>query len=154
MTSGPDTNHKATAPGPFSVDERDGPENAFEAAWPFNADSPHVAGVMRNDAFLSVMLVDVTGLDWEEIRSYLETVRDTARSKNMVPVLVVDLVDFRGLIAEKLAYDTLPNVAANAPLDADLDWPGYLVWRRHLLKEKWRPAAIINLGRNADWDAP
>lgn len=145
---------KATEPNAFSVQEQEKPANAFEAAWPFNADSPHVEGVLRDDAFLSVMLVDVTGLDWATISTYLDTVRDTAKAKNMVPVFVVDLVDFRGLIAENLAYDTLPNVAANAPLDANLDWPSYLAWRRHLLKKKWLPAAIINLGHNADWDAP
>ncbi|MEP1201198.1 hypothetical protein [Tateyamaria sp.] len=154
MTSGPETPPKATEPSTFFAQEQERPANAFEAAWPFNADSPHAEGVMREDAFLSVMLVDVTGLEWETISTYLKTVHDTAKAKNMVPVFVVDLVDFRGLIAESLAYDTLPNVVANAPLDADLDWPSYLAWRRHLLRKKWLPAAIINLGRNADWDAP
>ena len=134
------------------MQEQERPANAFEAAWPFNSDSPHVEGVMREDAFLSVMLVDVTGLEWETISAHLNTVRETAKAKNMVPVFVVDLVDFKGLIAENLAYDTLPNAAANAALDANLDWPSYLERRRHLLRKKWLPAAIINLGRNADWD--
>ncbi|MFL4470171.1 hypothetical protein ACERZ8_09915 [Tateyamaria armeniaca] len=131
-------------------DER--PANAFEASWPFNADSPQVDGVARDDKLLSTMLVDVTGLGWDEIARYLDAVRDSAKAKNMVPIFIVDLVEYRGLIAEGLAYDTLPNVAANAPFARDLDWPSYLAYRRRLLREKWRPSAIINLGPNAGWD--
>ena len=130
------------------------PANAFEAAWPFNADSSQVAGVVSDARFLSIMLVDVTGLEWNAIAEHLPMIRDVARTRTMVPVLVVDLVDFRGLIAENLAYDTLPNVGLNGTLDVALDWDGYLMWRRHLLREKWRPAAIINLGLGADWDTP
>ena len=144
---------EAEAPTPPGTDFEERPANAFEAAWPFDSDSPQVAGVWRGDKFLSIMLVDVTGLEWETITGHLETIRDIAKDKNMVPVFVVDLVEFRGLIEENLAYDTLPNVAANAPFAQELDWPSYLDWRRQLLREKWRPAAIINLGLNADWDA-
>lgn len=132
----------------------DRPANAFEAAWPFNADSPHVSGVLSEEKFLSIMLVDVTGLDWPAIAGRLETLRDIARTKEMVPVFVVDLVDFRDLVTAGIVYDTLPSLAANVPLAEDLDWGSYLVRRRHLLREKWRPAAIINLGQGPDWDAP
>lgn len=130
------------------------PTNAFEAAWPFNSDSPLVAGLLDRDRFISILLVDVTGLDWEAIAGHLPTIRDIADSKRMVPVLVVDLLDYRDLVAEGLAYDTLPNLAANEPLCRELDWTAYLAWRRHLLTEKWRPSAVVNLGPNADWDAP
>ncbi|MEM7320440.1 MAG: hypothetical protein AAF408_15655 [Pseudomonadota bacterium] len=132
----------------------EGPADAFEAAWPFNVDSPQVRDVLREARFLSVMLVDVTGLTWEEITPHLATVRDIARSKEMVPVLIVDLVDYHGLIAEALAYDTLPNLAANCSLDRGLDWRAYLARRRQILQEKWRPAAIINLGTGDEWEAP
>ncbi|WP_254446413.1 hypothetical protein [Ruegeria sp. HKCCD8929] len=138
---------------PVETDPDDSPADVFEAAWPFNADSAQVEGVLREDRFLSVMLVDVTGLDWEAITRHLETVREIAKTKEMVPVFVVDLVEFRGLIAENMAYDTLPIVLANEELEQDLDWSGYLARRRQLLREKWRPAAIINLGLSADWDA-
>ena len=143
-----------SAPEPDQTLAADTPANAFEAAWPFNADSPQVQGVMRPDRFLSIMLVDVTGLEWDAIAAYLDTVRDTAKAREMVPVFIVDLVDFRGLIDAGLAYDTLPNVTANAALDETLDWAAYLSWRRHLLTEKWHPAAIINLGHSPDWGAP
>lgn len=130
--------------------ENEKPTDAFEAAWPFNADSPQVDGVMRDDKFLSTMLVDVTGLEWDEIVGYLDTVRDTAKAKNMVPVFIVDLVEYRGLISEGLAYDTLPNMVANARLTPELDWPAYIAHRRRVLREKWLPAAIINLSPYAD----
>lgn len=144
----------ATPPGDTETGEtEDGPANAFEAAWPFNSDSPQVTGLLREDRFLSILLVDVTGLDWTAISGHLDSVRDIAATKRMVPVLVVDLLDFRGLVEEGLAYDTLPNVAGNRPFAEDLDWAAYLAARRRLLRDKWRPAAIINLGLNADWGA-
>ena len=128
------------------------PRDAYEAAWPFNSDSSQVAGRLREDRFLATMLVDVTGLEWADISGHLQTVRDIAASKEMVPILVVDLVDYRPLIEEGLAYDTLPNTALYAELARELDWDAYLSCRRKLLLDKWRPAATINLGRNPDWD--
>lgn len=132
----------------------DRPANPFEAAWPFDVKSPLIEGLISDRRFLSVMLVDVTGLDWPAISGHLQTVRDIAAAKRMVPVVVVDLTDFRGLVEEGLAYDTLPNIAANAPLAPDLDWPSYVARRRQLLREKWRPAAIVNLGAGPEWDVP
>ena len=137
-----------------NADGSDRPADAFEAAWPFNADSAQVEGLLRSDRFMSIMLVDVTGLHWDQIATYLDTVRETARTKEMVPVFIVDLIDYRPLIAENLAYDTLPNAALNAPLSPELDWPSYLAWRRTLLRDKWHPAAIITLGPHAEWEAP
>ncbi|ABN78239.1 hypothetical protein [Cereibacter sphaeroides] len=121
------------------------------AAWPFTADSPVIAGVARQDRPLAIMLVDLTGLDWPEIEPLLPVAREVAREQEMVPVLVVDLVDFRGLRGAGLAYDTLPNAAANAPLGAG-DWPAYLARRRAVLLSKWQPAAIVHLGTRAEWE--
>ncbi|MGP3698913.1 hypothetical protein [Rhodobacter sp. NSM] len=121
------------------------------AAWPFNADSPVVEGLVRADRPVSVMLVDLTGLDWPRIEPLLPVARDVAREQEMVPVLVVDLVDFRGLRQAGFAYDTLPNAAANASF-AEGDWLSYLARRRAVLVAKWQPRAIVHLGTRAEWE--
>ena len=64
------------------------------------------------------------------------------------------MLDYGALATAQVAYDTLPNPAANAPLAPELDWDAYIARRRTLLREKWRPAAIITLGTAPDWDAP
>lgn len=129
----------------------DPPASLAEAAWPFNTDSPQIAGVLRADRFLSVMLVDVTGLDWEGITGCLPMIREVAQAKEMVPVLIVDLSDYSGLVAENLAYDTMPNAAANAPLEPALDWEGYRAVRRRNLREKWRPKVVAVFGTAPEW---
>jgi hypothetical protein len=122
-----------------------------EAAWPFTADSPVVAEVMRRGRSVEVMLVDLSGLDWPAIEPLIPTAREVAESQGMVPVLIVDLVDLAGIRATRVAYDCLPNAAANAPLAPDMDWPGYVGRCRRLLGEKWRPRAVVHLGVHAEW---
>lgn len=140
-------------PDPGEPDEAaERPLTPAETAWPFNADSPVIEGFTRSDRLLRVLIVDVTGLDWDAIEPRLDMIRQVAREKQMVPVVVVDLVDYAGLRGSGLAYDCLPNATANATLAADLDWTAYIARRRQLLREKWRPAAIVNLGDGPSWD--
>lgn len=127
-------------------------ERRAELTWPFNTDSPVLDGLEVFDRPLEVMLVDVTGLDWNEIEPLLPLARSTASQRGMVPVIVVDLMDFGGLRQSGIAYDVLPNAAANARLYRADNWPEYLSRRRTLLTEKWRPAAIVHLsGRAEGW---
>ncbi|MCE6959800.1 hypothetical protein LAZ40_12285 [Cereibacter sphaeroides] len=124
---------------------------ADEDAWPFNLDSPVIAGALRPGRPLALMLVDLTGLDWPEVEPLLPVAREVAQEQGMVPVLVVDMLRFGGLRTAGFAYDVLPNAAANAPFAPDDDWASYLAHRRTLLVAKWQPAAIVHLGRHAEW---
>ena len=127
------------------------PLHPDEAAWPFTTDSPVIAGVVRADQPLAIMLVDLTGLDWPAIEPLLPMAREVATDQGMVPVLIVDLTDFAGLRAAGFAYDALPNAVANSPFHPDLDWSAYLDRRRALLSAKWCPSAIVHLGSRAAW---
>lgn len=122
-----------------------------EAAWPFVPDSPAVAETLQHGGAVKVMLVDLTGLDWDTIEPLLATAREVARAQGMVPVLAVDTTDMTDLRKAAMAYDTLPNAAANAPLAQGLDWAAYVARCRRLLADKWQPAAVVHLGTHADW---
>lgn len=125
--------------------------DAGEAAWPFNSDSPVIEGVARSDKALSVMLVNLCGLDWEEIEPLLSAAGKGAEDQGMVPVIVVDLTDLVPLQNAGMAYDSLPNVTAGALMQPELDWRAYFVRRKDLLIEKWQPEAIVHLGDDRDW---
>lgn len=130
----------------------DTPDWRADLTWPFNTDSPVLDGLKASDHPLEVMLVDVTGLEWPDIEPLLPLARKTALERGMVPVIVVDLTEFGDLRQSGLAYDVLPNAAANAQLFRSGNWLGYLERRRLLLTEKWRPAAIVHLsGRAEGW---
>jgi hypothetical protein len=122
-----------------------------EAAWPFNPDSAQIAGTIRLDRPLSILLVDVTGLDWRQIELLLPTAHSVAHDKGLTPVLVVDLADYSEVRNSGLAYDVLPNVAANVSFAPALDWDTYLAARRRILQRKWNPTAIIKLGPGQPW---
>lgn len=121
------------------------------AAWPFNRDSPVIQGRVQDDRPLTIMLVDLSGLDWPEIEPLLTVADEVSQAQGMVPVLVVDLVDPTPLHKAGFAYDMLPCAAANAALSVGLDWPAYLARRRAILSEKWRPGAIVHLGARSEW---
>ncbi len=136
---------------PHEPQQEDAPAlSPYAAAWPFTPESPAITGFTRTDQKLAVMLVDVTHLDWPQIEPLLPVAREAAIERNMVPVLIVDLVDFTGLRKTDFAYDVLPNAAANVPFQPSLDWPAYVARRRALLTEKWRPAAIVHLSQQAE----
>lgn len=116
------------------------------AAWPFTRDSPAVQDVLARGEAVRILLVDATGLDWEQIDPLVPVAREVAAEQRMVLVLLVDLVDFAGLRASGLVYDALPNTGATATLAPDLDWAAYVEWRRRLVHDKWQPAATIRLG--------
>ena len=122
-----------------------------DAAWPFNRDSPVVEGLARSDKALSIMLVNLCGLGWEDIEPLLPAARKGARDQGMLPVIVVDLTDLVSLQDTGLAYDALPNVTAGALIQPDLDWRAYFVRRKDLLIEKWQPEAVVHLGDDKDW---
>jgi hypothetical protein len=116
------------------------------AAWPFTKDSPVVHDVLAQGGDVRILLADAIGLDWSEIAPLLPVACDVASEQGLVMVLLVDLVEFSGLRATEIAYDAVPNAAANARLAPDLDWAAYVVWRRKLAHDKWQPAATVNLG--------
>lgn len=122
-----------------------------EAAWPFNTDSPVLEGTVRPDRTLSIMLVNLCGLDWSEIEPLLPVAEAGAKKQEMLPVIIVDMTDLVPLRKAGLAYDVLPNVTVNSALLPDLDWRAYFVRRKALLIEKWRPEAIVHLGSDQDW---
>lgn len=122
-----------------------------EAAWPFKSDSHVIERIVSEDRPLSIMLVNLCGLEWSEIQPLLPVARDGAREQNMLAVLVVDLMDLVPLHNSEFAYDTLPNVVANMAHLPDLDWSAYFERRKELLIEKWSPEAIVHLGSDRNW---
>ncbi|TYC55864.1 hypothetical protein FMN50_11695 [Rhodobacterales bacterium] len=122
-----------------------------EASWPFIQESPVLKDAPQSGHAVSIMLVNMCGLDWEDIERLLPVARQGANKQKMVPVLVVDLADVVPLRNAGLAYDMLPNIPANATLLPDLDWNAYAARRRALLIEKWRPEAIVHLGSDRNW---
>ncbi|WP_299473243.1 hypothetical protein [uncultured Roseibium sp.] len=122
-----------------------------EAAWPFKSDSHVIEGIVSEERPLSIMLVNLCGLEWSEIQPLLPVARDGASEQNMLAVLVVDLMDLVPLHNSEFAYDTLPNVVANMARLPDLDWSVYFERRKELLIEKWCPEAIVHLGSNRNW---
>lgn len=122
-----------------------------ETAWPFVSDSPVIEDVVSPDRTLSIMLVNLCGLDWPEIEPLLPLARQGADEQQMLAVLVVDITGHMPLHNAGFAYDVLPNVDANTALLPDLDWRAYFARRRALLIEKWRPEAIVHLGSDRDW---
>ena len=127
------------------------PLDPDEAAWPFNTDSPVLESTLRPDRALSIMLVNLCGLDWTEIESLLPIAEDGAKKQEMLPVIVVDMTDLVPLRRTGLAYDVLPNVTVNSTILPELDWRAYFTRRKTLLIEKWRPEAIVHLGSDQDW---
>ncbi|MEP1572749.1 hypothetical protein [Roseibium album] len=125
--------------------------DADEATWPFNTDSPVLQDVVRQDRTLSIMLVNLCGLDWVEIEPLLPVARAGAREQDMLPVIIVDMTDVVPLRSTSLAYDVLPSVRANSPILPELDWRAYFARRKALLIEKWQPEAIVHLGSDQDW---
>ena len=117
-----------------------------EAAWPFNADSPHVADILAAGGKVRTLLVDVTGLEPDEIAGHLDTVLDSARQSGLVPVFLTDTQDLMFFYRKELVFDAVPRAAAQAWMLPDLDWTGYIERRRRLASEKWRPAATVRLG--------
>lgn len=122
-----------------------------DTAWPFISESSVLAGVIRPDRALRIMLVNLCGLDWPEIERLLPVARAGADNQGMLAVIVVDLTDPVPLRKAGFAYDMLPNIPANAAIQPDLDWNAYFARRRALLIEKWRPEAIVHLGSDRDW---
>jgi len=133
--------------------EETSPESlkAEDTAWPFVADSPVLEGVTRTGEALSIMLVNLCGLEWPEIEPLLPLARKGAEDQGMLPVIVVDLTDPVPLRKAGFAYDMLPNIPANAAILPDLDWNAYFERRKTLLIEKWRPEAIVHLGNDFNW---
>lgn len=132
-------------PRPLPAAQRS-PADLEAAAWPFTTDSPVVHDVLAQGGEVRILLADALGLDWSEIAPLLPVARDVASDQGLVMVLLVDLVEFAGLRASGLAYDAVPNAAANARLAPDLDWAAYVAWRRKLAIDKWQPAATVTLG--------
>lgn len=120
------------------------------AAWPFTADSSVVQDVLAQGGEARILLTDAIGLDWPEIAPLLPVASDVALEQGLVLVLLVDLVEFAGLRATGFAYDAVPNAAANARLEPNLDWAAYVAWRRKLAHDKWQPAATVNLGAEGE----
>ncbi len=120
-------------------------------AWPFNADAAVLNDHLPRGVKTVVMLVDLTGLDWSEIEPLLAVIIATAAGQDMVPVLVIDRAEVLPVRRTGLAYDVLPDAAANAALDPDRDWPAYVAACRQLLAAKWQPGAIVHLGTRAVW---
>lgn len=121
----------------------------WDHTWPFNPDSPVIKETARVGQPLSIMLVDLTGLDWPEIEPLLPVARSSSTAQDMLPVLIVDLLDFSALRQAGFAFDVLPNAVANQPFRLEYDWDSYLARRRRLLSEKWKPAAIVRLSEHA-----
>ena len=125
----------------------------WDQTWPFNPDSPVIEGIARFDRPLSIMLVDLSGLDWPQIETLLPVVQASARAQEVLPVLIVDLLDFTGLRDAGFAFDVLPNAVANRPFRPEHDWDGYIDRRRRLLVEKWKPVSIVRLSDHAgEWE--
>lgn len=122
-----------------------------DTAWPFINESPVLEGVIRPDRALRIMLVNLCGLDWQDIERLLPVARAGADNQGMLAVIVVDLTDPVPLRNAGFAYDMLPNIPVNAALQPDLDWHAYFSRRRALLIEKWRPEAIVHLGSDRNW---
>ena len=138
----------APVPVPLVVE---GMSAADLLAWPFTTDAEVLGDRLTRQTAVVVMLIDLTGLDWDQIEPLLPLIRAMAAEKDMVPVLVVDLADIVAVRRSGLAYDALPNAAANAHLAPGQDWPGYVARCRQLLAQKWRPGAIVHLGTRAEW---
>jgi hypothetical protein len=99
------------------------------------------------------MLVELTGLDWSEIEPLLPAAKSAANAQAMVPVLIIDLIDFAGLRQTEFAYDVLPAAGTQVSLGSDLDWTAYIAKRRKLLLDKWQPSAIVHLSQKAEgWE--
>jgi hypothetical protein len=142
----PDESVKALTPLPVPLEE--------DLAWPFNTDAEILGDRLARSVQTTVMLVDLTGLDWPAIDPLVPLIIGMAAEKDMVPVLVVDRADVVAVRRTGLPYDMLPDGAANAGLPdhgAGLDWPAYVARCRQLLAAKWQPAAIVHLGTHADW---
>jgi hypothetical protein len=125
-----------------------------DLAWPFNTDAEVLGDRLAKGLQTTVMLVDLTGLDWPAIEPLVPLIASMAAEKEMVPVLVADRADMLALRRTGLPYDTLPDPAANAGLgdhNPSLDWTAYVARCRQLLAAKWQPAAIVHLGTHADW---
>ncbi len=146
MTAARPENDKDLTPPPVPLPE--------ELAWPFNTDAEVLGDRLARDQQTTVMLVDLTGLDWPAIDPLVPLITSMATEKDMVPVLVVDRADILAVRRTGLPYDTLPDAAANAGLpdpSPNRDWPAYVARARQLLSAKWQPAAIVHLGTHADW---
>jgi hypothetical protein len=144
----PSAKARVTAPEPQAVAGLSGKDLL---AWPFNTDAEVLGDRLSRNTAVITMLIDLTGLDWTQIDPLLPLIRTTAAEKDMVPVLVVDLADIVSVRRSGLAYDALPNAAANAHLAPNQDWPAYVARCRQLLAQKWRPGAIVHLGTRAEW---
>ncbi len=145
-TDVPPANDKALTPPPVPLPE--------DLAWPFNTNAKVLGDRLMRGLQTTVMLVDLTGLDWPAIEPLVPLITSMAAEKDMVPVLVVDRADIVAVRRTDLAYDTLPDVAANAGLPDPMpsrDWSAYVARCRQLLANKWQPAAIVHLGTHAEW---
>lgn len=134
MTTGP--------PGKTADDEL----TPAEAAWPFNPDSPHVSDIVADGGRVRTLLVDVTGLDWDEIEVRLDTVIESARRSRLVPVFLTDTLDVLPFYQRELVFDAIPRAVTQVHLLPEPDWTGYIERRRRQIVEKWRPAATVRLG--------
>jgi hypothetical protein len=146
MTTAPPEDDQTLTPPPAPLPE--------DLAWPFNPDAEVLGDRLARGLQTTVMLVDLTGLDWPAIEPLVPLITSMAAEKDMVPVLVVDRADVVAVRRTGLPYDTLPDAAANAGLPDDTphrDWPAYVARCRQLLATKWQPAAIVHLGTHADW---
>ena len=120
-----------------------------ELAHPLKRLSPHAAHALAAGTRVRTFLVDVQGLSPETISALLPVVRADLDDRNLVPILVTDLLDYRVFREARVIFEAVPPVADSARLAPDLDWERRRSEVMELIRDKWRPVGETKLGTEA-----
>lgn len=129
------------------TEEPEQPEGPTEAelSYPLVPHSPHVLGEGRRSRFY---LIDVTGLEADQIDPLIPIAREIVAEHAAIPVFLTTLMDYSVFRRAKVIFEALPPRADSAYLAPDLDWDTRHAELRAMVEEKWQPVGKTSFGRS------
>ena len=122
-------------------------------AYPLNTDSPHVAAILAAGGRVRFYLIGLLGMEANKIRALLPVLTAEMAARQVVPVFVTDLLDYRVFRDARVIFEAVPPLADSATLMPGLNWAARRREIVALVREKWQPAGEISLGPKGDPDA-
>jgi len=114
--------------------------DVYQRLFPLNTDSPHAANLLNTNEYVRFYLADMSGLKANEVAALLPIVTAEMERRQVVPVFVTDLLDYRVFREAGVIFEAIPPEFESSALMPEKDWQARRQDVLRLIREKWKPA--------------
>jgi len=116
-----------------------------KGASPEQAADPELAILPDGESVVMIYALDMPASEFAPSVAHL-----AARMRGAKLVVVHSSFDFQPMMAQKQAFEVLPDLAQMQRFPRLMNWPQYMADRRDLLLAKWRPDRAVAFGMTMD----